>query len=111
MLVLAPVAAALIQLAISRTREFEADADGAELADDPLALAAALQRIEAGVHSAPLVSTPATTANAHLMIANPLADDGLGGLFRTHPPTSQRVRRLLELADERRDHRRPASIR
>jgi len=101
MLILAPLAATLIQLSISRTREFEADADGAQLSGDPLALASALQKIEAGVRVAPLTgATPASSSTAHLMIANPLSGDAMSSLFSTHPATADRVRRLLSMADE-----------
>lgn len=107
MLIVAPLAATLIQLSISRTREFEADADGARLSGDPLALASALQKIEAGVRAAPLPGTaPAGSTTAHLMIANPLSGDAMSSLFRTHPATAERVRRLLSMADEATSRRR-----
>lgn len=101
MLVLAPLAATLIQLSISRTREFEADADGAQLSGDPLDLASALQKIEAVGRAVPRpTATPAGSSIAHLMIANPLSGDGISHLFNTRPATADRVRRLLSVVDE-----------
>ncbi|GAB3060431.1 M48 family metalloprotease [Sediminivirga luteola] len=98
MLVLGPLAAGLIQLAISRSREYEADADGARLSGDPLALASALEKIEAGTRAVPLAPEGSAVSQAHLMIANPLAGEGAAAMFRTHPPTSERVRRLHKMA-------------
>ena len=97
MVVLGPVAAGLIQLAISRSREYLADADGAYLSGDPLALADALEKIEQWTRRLPLPSDGPHASHAHLMIANPLAGDGLGALFRTHPSTADRVRRLRRI--------------
>jgi heat shock protein HtpX len=94
-LILAPIAAMLIQLAISRSREFEADAGGAQISSRPRALASALQKLEAYAKRMPMQeANPATT---HLFIVNPLRGDGLTRLFRTHPPTEQRVARLLQM--------------
>lgn len=98
MVLLAPVAAGLVQLSVSRSREYAADADGARLSGDPLALANALEKIEYGVRARPLAASAAPVAQAHLCIANPLAGDGVSGLFRTHPSTADRVRRLRRLA-------------
>lgn len=95
---LAPVAATMIQLAISRTREFDADEDGSRLTGDPLALASALQKIESGVARAPLAPTPKVVNAAHMMIANPFRAQDVSRLFATHPPTSERVLRLEQQA-------------
>lgn len=94
--ILAPIAAMLIQLAISRSREFLADESGARLAGDPLALARALRKIEAWSQRVPMsAGSPAT---AHLFIINPFSGDRLARLFATHPSTTQRIERLEALA-------------
>jgi len=98
LLVLGPVAAGLIRLAISRSREYEADAGGAHLSGDPLALASALDKIDHAARRLPLPADGPHAAQAHLMIANPLAGGVLAGLFRTHPATADRIRRLRHLA-------------
>jgi len=95
MAILAPIAAMLIQLAISRAREFQADASGARLAGKPWGLAKALEKLEMASRMAPMEATPAT---AHLFIVNPLRGDGLLALFSTHPPTQERIARLRALA-------------
>jgi heat shock protein HtpX len=97
-LILAPIAAVLIQLAISRGREYEADRGGAELSGDPRALADALVKIDRYAKGLPLEAAEEHPATAHLMIINPLHGGGLSGLFSTHPPTEERVSRLLALA-------------
>ena len=88
----APIAAMLIQAAISRSREFEADKGGAQIAGSPQGLADALRKLEVASKRLPLPANPAT---AHLFIVQPFAGQGILGLFSTHPPTEQRVARLL----------------
>jgi heat shock protein HtpX len=90
--VLAPLAAALVQLAISRTREYGADETGARLTGNPHGLASALEKLDAAVHAHPLPN--ANPATAHLFIVNPLSADAIARLFSTHPPVAERVRRL-----------------
>ena len=96
-LILAPIAAVLIQLAISRGREYEADRSGAELSGDPRALADALAKIDRYAKGLPLETAEAHPATAHMMIINPLHGGGLAGLFSTHPPTEERIHRLLAM--------------
>jgi len=90
-IIVAPLAATLIQLAISRAREYEADATGARISHDPGALASALEKIAMASGRIPLPAGPAT---AHLWIVNPLRGSWLSNLFSTHPPVEERVRRL-----------------
>ncbi|MDO5719201.1 MAG: zinc metalloprotease HtpX [Actinomycetaceae bacterium] len=98
MVFLAPIAASMIQLGISRTREYEADHDGALLSGDPLALASALRKLERGNSAAPLQPTPARQNVAAMMIANPFRGASFAGLFSTHPPMRERIERLERLA-------------
>jgi heat shock protein HtpX len=98
MAILAPLAASLIQMAISRSREFEADRGGAEISGDPQALASALQKIQRLAHGIPLEAAERHPETAQMMIMNPLAGGGLRGLFSTHPSTEERVDRLLAMA-------------
>ena len=99
---LAPLAASLIQMAISRAREFEADRGGAEIAGDPHALADALLKIDAFARGIPMPTAEAHPETAQMMIMNPLSGGGLRGLFSTHPATEERVARLRALAGGRR---------
>jgi heat shock protein HtpX len=98
MALLAPFAAMFIQMAISRTREYDADEDGARLTGDPLALASALRKLESGVARAPLAPTPAIQNSSHMMIANPFRPQDVSRLFSTHPPMAERIARLEQLA-------------
>jgi heat shock protein HtpX len=94
MIILAPIAAMLIQAAISRSREYDADAAGAELAGNPLGLVSALKKIEAASQVVPLDANPAT---AHMFIIKPFSGAGILSLFSTHPPTADRIQALLRL--------------
>ncbi len=93
--ILAPIAASVIQLAISRTREYQADASGARLTHHPLYLASALRKLESANERLPLDASP---ASAHLFIVNPLSGQGFSRLFSTHPPIEERIHRLEEMA-------------
>ena len=95
---LAPLGASLVQMAISRSREFEADRLGAQLTGHPLWLASALRKLEAGTQQIPNATADAYPAMAHLYIANPLSGGGLAGLFSTHPPMEERIARLEAMA-------------
>jgi heat shock protein HtpX len=99
--ILAPLAALLVQMAISRTREFEADRRGAEIGGDPLALATALGKIEAAARHTPSADAERNPATAHLFIVNPLGGANLAHLFATHPDTAERIRRLEAMAAAR----------
>jgi heat shock protein HtpX len=98
--ILGPLAAMLIQLAVSRSREYEADHTGAEVSHDPLALAGALRKLDQATRVVP--SQTAQPAFAHLYLVNPLSGQTLAGLFSTHPPLADRIRRLEAMAAGRR---------
>lgn len=97
-MILAPIAAMLIQMAISRSREFEADRAGAEISGDPVALAAALKKIHDYAHQIPMGTAEQHPETAHMMIINPLSAGGIKGLFSTHPDTEERIARLMAMA-------------
>ncbi|WP_431903381.1 zinc metalloprotease HtpX [Nonomuraea sp. bgisy101] len=102
MMLLGPVAAGMVHMAISRSREFHADESGARLTGEPLALASALRKIEMGARRLPLPENSRLASASHMMIANPFSGSGLGRMFSTHPSTAERVARLERMAGYRR---------
>src|SRR3546814_470363 len=97
-MILAPIAAMLIQMAISRSREFEADRTGAEISNDPDALASALRKIHNYAHQIPMDTVEQHPETAQMMIINPLSGGGIRGLFSTHPDVEERIARLMSMA-------------
>ena len=95
--IVAPIAATVIQLAVSRAREYQADADGARFVGDPEALASALAKLERGAQQIPMA---VPESSAHLFIVNPLTGHSFAGLFSTHPPMEQRISRLRRMAGQ-----------
>ena len=98
MMILAPLAAMLIQMAISRSREYAADAGGAKISGNPHGLASALRKLQIANKQLPMQANPSTTATAHMFIMNPLSARGIQNLFSTHPNTEERIERLEKMS-------------
>ena len=109
-MIMAPIAAMLVQAAISRSREFEADRAGAEITGRPMWLASALGQIERAAQRTENYAADANPATAHMFIMNPLRGQGLMNLFSTHPPTAERVKRLEAMADQHMTARTPSVV-
>jgi heat shock protein HtpX len=98
-IIIAPIVAGILQMSISRTREYQADASGAEYTHDPMSLASALEKLHNGVQMRPMAETPGTQATSSLYIMHPFrAGEGLSNLFSTHPPIEERIKRLRHMA-------------